>query len=606
MSSVMAAPVYTLYIRPAEGEVVRLRLSQDDNPYFPDEGERPCIEADARVMFVLRGFSLPRVTATIEVDGIGVIPCFTEPLNGDLFLYPEDERPPFTANIGTARITLLVSGSGLRLRLTSEPIEILLRPGLSANNLRGMAEYVRANTARLFGGDDSAILRLSGLGERLKILKDIAELYDRQYPYFRENARYQLRARRKVDAIERIRTLASGAAGWLMSHAHELERVRAGTGLRAKGKTWLPRHAPTVAAEQDRDIPENRAVAGFPLTLKRAVSDILALLDAEHSKPEHNGELIRSTDFLPSATPAEKAALKNAESVFMRLSSVYRDALCRDPVPLTALPPPSAHFLATAQYRLMYEAMKRWFDLPPLSIEEIRRELNALTGARLFEYYTLVRLLDGVSEAGFELNHSGRHLYSGATSLYEKTAGAPIDNTYVFTRDEETLTLWYQPLIGNRNSVGENGLMLYRATSLSFKAQGNEPVDTLRTGSVGYYTPDYVFALTKAGKTVWAVGDAKYSTAQKVRRSNVASLAFKYLVSLRTASADDIYAGVWLWCGYALPNENAEPIGSIFDSTEIGEDIPVPDLVLGKLTAVHPHTDPIGHLLGRMHQLLLT
>lgn len=596
----MEVPTYTLYVKPHEGDPVKLRLSADPTEFVEPRPDAPSIDADAKVMFVLRGFSGGRLTATIAIAGAGIIPCYTEHVNGDLFLYPEDDRPPFSPVIGHARITLHVSSGSLRVRLTAEPLEVLLRPGLSADNLTAMAAAVRKETALLYGGNEFAARRLRGLGERVELMKEIAGLYDRQYPYFRENARYQLTGRPRTDAIERIRTLASGAAGWLMTHAHELERVRDGSGLRAKGRTWLPRHAPTVAVEQNRDIPENRAVAGFPLTLGRAAGELLKLIENENAERQKKRDGMRSSDFMPCASPAETEELRQAVSVFSRLGTIYRDALCGDAAPLTGVPRPTAHFIATSQYRLMYEAMRRWFSLPPLDLAAVRRELNALTGARLFEYYTLVRLLQGAEAAGFELRSSKRHEYSLADRLYAQAAGAPVDNTFVFERNEERLTIWYQPLIGGKRSAGENGLKLYRATTLAFKPLAGEPVDTLRDSTAGYYTPDFVIALEKNGKTVWATADAKYSTAAKVRKSGVASLAFRYLVSLRCLEPADIYVGLWLWCGYAIPNEGTEPLGSVFDVTEAMGAVPEPDLFIAKLTALSGEGNPIEPLLQRL------
>lgn len=60
-------------------------------------------------------------------------------------------------------------------------------------------------------------------------------------------------------------------------------------------------------------------------------------------------------------------------------------------------------------------------------------------GARLYEYFTLVRLLLDLRGAAFA--------YTGAGPAYHRNALAANFNTFTFRRGDERVRVWYQPVL---------------------------------------------------------------------------------------------------------------------------------------------------------------
>ena len=93
-------------------------------------------------------------------------------------------------------------------------------------------------------------------------------------------------------------------------------------------------------------------------------------------------------------------------------------------------------------------------------------------------------------------------------------------------------------------------------------------------------------AMRRNGRTAWAILDAKYSTLRKVKTAGTASLSFKYLTSIRPVDPDDAVVGLWLLCGYSLPEGEDEKEGSVFDIADELGIRPIPDLALVRINAM--------------------
>lgn len=566
------------------GESVQLELGT--SPPVLTEHVEAKIAAGSPAEFILSGIESPRFIANLSIEGIGRIETFAERIGSDLILTPFDSRSPLDLIIGVARIVIRVSrGPGLFETLYAEPLEVLLRPGMPAENLKGMLAYVERHTTDLFDGDDVlGKARLSVLEERLALLAEIESVYEKHYPYFRENARYTLKGTPKPVNIEKVKTFASGAAGWVANRPHELERVMPGQGFRACGRSWLPRHAPGLSNVHDLNIPENRAVAGFAATLAKEAANLADEL--AFSESPKDGEFMSLAKIGESLAARECVALRIFSRAFGRLGRLYRSAIGVNGQPVRRLPPASAHFFETAPYRIIYKLMKKWFELEPADVAAIKKRLAALTGPRLYEYFVLARLIDGFTELGFTLEESRLFDYSSDDRNYAAKSGAVSANTFRFRSGDEVLTLWYQPVIAGRRYTGANGLELVRASSLAYRTDVDDAGGRLEPGTTDYYTPDYVVSLTSQGRTVWSILDAKYSTVGKARSSQIVPLAFRYLISVHPVRSEDVVAGLRLFCGFTHEKEAALSDGSIFDSASALGLKTRPNIVLERLNAI--------------------
>ena len=576
-----------LAVRADGAKPVELALFEAD-PVIGDLSGLPAVEAGRRVSLEVSG--LPdRAAVTVRMGG-EVLAADQYRENGRVYLDLQDTLP-FDDMIGVAKLEVLVSTGPQGSRLYhATPLRVILEPGPAADNLIEMSAKVAEYSGILFG-NDAVKESDESLDDRLRVLERLSSLYERQYPYFREDPKCRLASAMKRVSIERMRDMTPESVRWMVSHPHEWQRVAPGQGIRMRGASWMPRHALVRTAELSRDLYENRVVAGFPLHLSAEARKMARLLE-EAVRVDHG-----PMDALALGRASAKVVvndkadeLRGYSVVFSRIAALYRDALGVTPEPVNRLPEPARHFIETSQYRLVYELMREWFELEPFEVENLVKRLASVTS------------LGGLDRQGFRLEESGRHDYKSASALYADNAAAALLNTFVFRKGNETVTLWYQPVLAGGDAKAENGIGLARTTRWSMRPEKSEPVDPLRSTDRPWYSPDFLMALEKNGRTAWAVMDSKYSTVSSVIRHYAVQQAFKYLTSVGTLKKDDVYAGLWLYCGSVSPDSHGEE-GSFFNAAPQGG-APVPDMRLERLNAL-TDSDPAAGLLDRLRSVLV-
>lgn len=470
------AGTLVLTVRPEGAAPVPLPLHEAE-PLIGDWSGQPAVEAGVPMSLEVSGLP-PRAAVTVRMGG--------EVLAGDQYreedcVHLELQDPlPFDNMIGVAKLEVLVSmGPQACSFFYAEPLRIILKPGLASDNLLRMSESVAEHVERLFGGD-AVRTGDDSLGDLLGVLERLSSLYERQYPYFREDPKCRLASTARRMSIERMRDMTPEAARWMASHPHEWQRVAPGHGIRMRGANWMPAHALVRTSELSRDLYENRVVAGFPLLL---ASETRRLAQAfEDAVRVGAGPLDAGTIGRMAAVrivSSEADVLRGYGIVFSRIAELYRDVLGVTPEP-------------------------------------------------------------------------------------------------------------------------ENGIGLARTTRWSVRPLNAEAADTLRETDRAWYSPDFLISLESGGRTAWAVMDSKYSTVGTVLRHHAMQQAFKYLTSLGTVRQDDVYAGLWLYCGSVANDRTQE--GSFFNASAT-DVLPVPDMVLERVNALS-EADPVAGVLDRLRTVL--
>ena len=587
----------TLTIRPHDADGVTLPLLEaSDDAATPVCGADVAIPASASVDFVIEGLQGARYALTLFVGGDAVpTRLFVEA--DRVTLSSLDGSTPFDGLIGWVRVDLSVClGAGEMYRYRTPPFQVALDEGPASDNLLAMARLV-SEDPKLFPHEYLLEKGEDELERRLQLLREIERLYDRCYPYFREEPRFRLSPVVRRQSVERLRDLSPAALQWIATHPYELQRVPDGAGLRARGASWMPGHVPVRTVERNRDIPENRAVAGFPAFIATETAAMARSL---------KGGGVSSSNLFDARAFARQTLSRKAEDFdelaarFVRLTRLYQDALGFKAEPLRRLPSPSAHFLEVAQYRHMYDAMRRWFALAPMDVDRIVRRLAGVNAPRLYEYFSLLRLHKGLQDEGFALRETRYHAYQKAGSRYRANEGTTEGNTFVFERDGERVRLWYQPVVSDAR--GENEIGLYRATGWSLSQRPEDAPGTLVEMTNPWYSPDFILAYESEGRCAWLVIDSKYSTVRTVIRHYGLAQAFKYLTSIRASSPGDVFAGLWLLCGSVTPDDTPE--GSFFNTAALDGQPIVPDLMLSRLNGLDDRQTPVSGIIARLRTVL--
>lgn len=193
-------------------EPVELALFEAD-PVIGDLSGLPAVEAGRRVSLEVSG--LPeRAAVTVRMGG-EVLAGDQYRENGCVYLDLQDTLP-FDDMIGVAKLEVLVSTGPQGSRLYhATPLRVILEPGPVADNLIEMSARVAEYSGILFG-NDAVKESDESLDDRLRVLERLSSLYERQYPYFREDPKCRLASAMKRVSIERMRDMTPESVRWMV------------------------------------------------------------------------------------------------------------------------------------------------------------------------------------------------------------------------------------------------------------------------------------------------------------------------------------------------------------------------------------------------------
>lgn len=503
--------------------------------------------------------------------------------------FPRDTVQPFREVCGVAWIEIIVDdGIHGPCSWFTEPLAVRLPPGEVANNLRAMSLFVHENGTELFGSDDflsfhptSAGAQSDTLTRRIAYFVEACRLYERQFSYFKESAAYQLVPIHTRRSIEALQSVSPAGAQWIVSHPDELQRSVSGRGIRVQNGHWLPRHALMEISQQSHRNMENEAILGFPAFLAAQAQNLAAEIDNARTNELDGFSLaVLGAIYLQGAV----RELRRIAKRLRELGELYARHMHMKAPPYRHLPPLTATFRDVGPYRLLYRLMLRWKRLEFPDITALEKRIGSVTSSRLYEYFTLLRLLHDFIGLGFGLTSLTNFSYTGTNATYESNAAAANRNTFVLRKGEERLRLWYQPVLYGAQHPPENGLGLMRTTSWSL----NKPLgygDTLKQVDAVFYTPDFILAYDCGGQTVWAVADSKYSKVSNVLSRQCLEQAFKYLVGLRLTESTSRFAGIWLFCGSSGNDQETDV--NFFDQCQGSLGPPWPVMQLMKLNGLN-------------------
>lgn len=125
-------------------------------------------------------------------------------------------------------------------------------------------------------------------------------------------------------------------------------------------------------------------------------------------------------------------------------------------------------------------------------------------------------------------------------------AGSETCNTFSFVRGDETLTLFYEPVVNGSRHLGDNGVGLCRNSAVPYyMGEVTTPFSrTLEEGHRFIYRPDYVLKFTRGGRSDYVIVDAKFAPLHTVVQRYFSQLAYKYLVCISPLSAQDRVLGL--------------------------------------------------------------
>ncbi|WP_250229698.1 hypothetical protein [Anaeropeptidivorans aminofermentans] len=509
-------------------------------------------------------------------------------LNGNIvFKNEEYGNRIFSSCYGFIQISMNLSSKNHKINLSSPYVAVMVRKGKQNNSVRRMVEYIYKHNEDLLYQDSVRPRNISDLSKnenksmesRIALLKEILYYYEEYYSYFKVNSRFKTDKQDTVDSFERLQFIADRTIKYLTQHPEQLVQVNYKSGIEFNGQYYQPQKTLMAKSIYVYDIYENQIVVGFLKTLILSIDEIrVAISNMIKGFPDDEKEIdgyVLSSFYIYSSTKKTlsyyQEQLNALSDKYNILFNAYSYALKVTEVQVCDVPKPTAIFLSIPQYFQIYDCIILWFKMGIYDLKRERFMLSFLKGDILYECYVLSKLYSYFKECGYELISSYQFPYSFAgKTLYQNVE---CNNTFVFSYNEQIVTLYYQPVIYSDSFQLSNGIEIYRNTSISYENY----IDKGEAKGV-YYSPDYLIKIEKGKDIYYLISDAKFSTISTVKRYHVPALAFKYIFSISPANTDNKLLGLCIFNGQS--DEDNDVLIDIYDrSMTPGKIFPQADII---------------------------
>ena len=479
---------------------------------------------------------------------------------------------PFTELFGFVSITVVIQGDNEVSAYYTKPLSIIIHKDQKQNDIERMINYICLHQDVILFSDNTQMIENSNqiitFEKKLALAEDILNIYKESYGYFKTNCRFKVIVSHTVDNINKLNVLSNETIEYIATHPEYIEKVLSDKGIKIKGETYLPKKTLIQRNKNTVNIYENQVVVGFLRTIIREleVMKVEANELIKSSKQLITQEIdgyIHSSYHIISRSEGKledsNKRLSEIHSEFLKMLMYYQSILPVDQLDFSMLPKPSAILLSVPQYNSIYLHIQKWFEFGMYNLEREKFILSLKDKTEIYEIYILLQIIDDILKKGYTLLNSSKFNYKmNEFSLYKNTF---CKNTFVFERDEDILTLYYQPVIYDGNRFPSNGINLLRNNSFSVtdKTFYDKKSDSY------YYTPDYIIKKETESSTEYYIADAKYSNIYDIERYQLMPIAYKYLISVSPRKNENI-KGVYIIYGKTNESEKEKNIFDLYGS----------------------------------------
>ncbi len=516
------------------------------------------IYSDLSYEFTIEGVDLSK----IEGVYVYVNDCYEScSYNNGVIRFPGgggSDRRIFMDCYGYVEITLNIQlNDGSELNLYSEYLPVLVKKGQLNDSVKAMAQYVYSNQEDLLlNGDpkprDLASLKEKGsqsLAAQVILAEEIANVYERSYGYFKANSRFKIEKTASVDHIEKLKYITPATMQYIALHPEQLRQVNSTTGIRINNSVYHPNKTLVIEDRRSHDIYENRIVVGFLRTMIFNIDTLIentdSMLQNIPSEKDPVGDYVYSSLFIFAHTAKMlqecRDRLRVVKQKMAQLWQMYSSIMSVESVEVQYIPKPTALFMSIPQYNKIFVTISQWFSFGIYNFEKESFMLSFIKISSLYESYVLAKLIKHLKHRGFKLEDAKKCHYP--VPSHWKYTNTKCQNTFVFTGENKRITIYYQPVIFDFDSRQVNGIGLYRNNSISINQ------NSIDERSDKYYTPDYIIKTEINGVERYIILDAKFSTANTVKRYYITDLSFKYLFSISSVTENKSVDGLCIVYG---------------------------------------------------------
>ena len=437
----------------------------------------------------------------------------------------------------------------------SDYFQVLLPDTPGNQAMQKMAEYVYQNHARyLYNRNETVEQDVFGSVEsidgQIGIIREIAEVYMRNLPFFKANAHTKAEYRYSIQDVEKLRVVDSKILKYISLHPEQMAESEKGIKVEPGDKCYLPKKSLVLETERIRNTYENRVILSFIRLVLEESEKLNKRIKNElahaQSYETYQGYISSARVILKGIEERLTRASKELNSLVETLRTMfllYKNILDAELIRLNRVPDATGVMRSSVPYRQIFECIVRWFSKGIYSFYNESLMLPMMFNHRLYEYYGLIKLIRMLEKEGYQFDsqRSVNYRYPLRSRVYVQTNHY---NTLYFSRRNETIVLYYQPVIwGQQYREGNsNGIRLRRSTS--YEAEGSSQHINV------YWTPDYLLKYQSDGAEKYLILDAKYSEKVSFLEREMRKLVFKYMFAVQPLEGAE-YVGECILYGKA-------------------------------------------------------
>jgi len=454
-------------------------------------------------------------------------------------------------------------------------IPVAIRKDINSDSVRKMIKYISENFDTFLHSNGKKSFDKGGIKKsdyrsmytQIQILKEIVFEYQSNLNYFRNNLKKSITHEEKVEKFEKIKIIDKCSIMYISQNPNQLEEVFYNTGIKVNEKYYQPKNVLMKNNVFSTNIYENRIILGFLKYLYEEIDKVIMrlskALEKEKEVAVENEYILSSTDFKKDIWNNYNKHIQDLQIVKQKLRQLflsYKIILKCEPLAIKQVPNITKIFLSINHYHRIFSSIVKWFTFGNYDFASENMILSFLGCSKIYEYYVLLNILNFFKKHNSIAKNYMKHDYP--LSHLKKYSNTDFENTFYFEKDGLMTTVYFQPVIFSRREIEDNGIGLFRNTSISI----DKPEEYYRESRGTYYTPDYIIkSVNLDGTHSYIIIDAKWSNISSVKKYSFINLVYKYLFSVSTINEKDLLLGLSVIYGKTDSGNNMD---SVYNSSD--------------------------------------
>lgn len=484
----------------------------------------------------------------------------------------------FLECFGVIKIEVIINGASYITQNT----KVAMKESYINISLINMIDYIydncdsflyeeHKNSKSEFGVNPNANISID---TKLSLLNEIYDVYVKGYNLLKHSAQTKLVNANKIGDFNELLSIGRNTINYIVNHPEELQPVNYNSGISVNKQYYEPRKTLVQSVAYSCDIYENQVVVGFLKTIIQDLEDIKSTVVKNkilNAFPYRRDGYVDSAYYIYTRnTRMLNNYLECINDWILKIQKLYveyKRILNVSDLPVLAVPRYTNIFRRIMPYNIMFEKILKWFSCGNYDLSKSDLLLSFVSISRIYEYFCLLKINRSLEKCGYNLI-SGFPFKYAENHYYHNTS---YNNTFVFSKDNVNVTVYYQPIIYSNIKGRErpNGIGLFRNTTISItNPTALAMLDDSEAKRGSYYVPDYVIKISNVNATNYYILDAKHSSPDNIKHYRLPYLAFKYLFSISTLSRDNNVAGMCILCGKTEAN-SSENLYDVADKLKI-------------------------------------